>query len=159
MLIRSNKTKLTDPGKKKNNGSKYPTYTEGKETKTYTPTRALTGDKRYGKENPKNADAPFIEKARSKKQDIAYDKSGKPYRAGVTTTTKEPGKFTAAKIGIEKPKINTKKPAATAPKKEVKATKKKTGKLKPMAMTYGTDSPKRGGGTSYKNKVRGLLKR
>lgn len=157
---------VTDPGKKKKkNGSSYPEYTPGKETKTYTSSRALTGDPRYGKENPKGKDAPFIEKAREKKQDIAYDKSGKTYRAGVTTVTKEPGKFTAAKIAIDKPTIKLSKsvtkptkPTVTA-KKEVKSTGSKKGKLKPMSMTYGTDSPKKGGGTSYKNKVKSLLGR
>lgn len=64
----------------------------GKEKKTYTPARAFTGHAEYGKENPNNPDAKFIEDARKKKQDIAYDKDQKPYRAGVTTISKDPDK-------------------------------------------------------------------
>lgn len=151
---------VTDPGKKKKGASSsgYPTYTPPKEKKEYTPTRALTGDKRYGKENSAGKDADFIEKARAKKQDIAYDKDKKPYRAGVTTVTKEPGKFTAAKVAIPTPtRMSIKSNVVAKKKPEVKATGHKTGKLKPMAMTYGTDSPK-GGGTKYKNKVKSLLR-
>ncbi len=79
-----------DPPKKKKSNAEI-TLTRGKEEKTYTPARELTGDKRYGKENPKNKDAKFIEDARAKKQDIAY-KDGKPYRAGNTEVKKSPDK-------------------------------------------------------------------
>jgi hypothetical protein len=78
-------------------------FERGKETRTYTPARALTGDKRYGKESPEKEDPKFIEDARSAKQDIAY-KDGKPYRAGFTSVTKEPDKFTT-KIDVH-PKIS-----------------------------------------------------
>lgn len=163
MKIYSN-SKVTDPGKKKkgDDPNPNPTYTPGKTKKTYTSGRSLTGHKDYGKENPKNKDAKFIEDARAKKQDIAY-KDGKPYRAGYTTETREEGTFTPGKIPIPKPtikiKVTSSKPEQKPVKKEVKATNKKSGKLKPMGMTYGTDSPKKGGGTAYKKKVRGLLNR
>ena len=150
---------VTDPGKKKKSDG-YPTYTPGKETKTYTSSRALTGDKRYGKEDPKNKDAAFIEEARKKKQDIAY-KDGKPYRAGTTTVTKEEGRFTSPKIPIQKPgRVPLPTVKKEVVKKEVKATKKSAGKLKPMAMTYGTSKVSKGketGGNKYKNKVRAII--
>jgi hypothetical protein len=80
-----------------------PTFKRGKETKTYDKARTFTGLKDYGKENPNNKDAEFIEEARRKKQDIAYDKEGKPYRAGHTTVTKAADKFSAdVKVGIPK---------------------------------------------------------
>lgn len=140
-------------------------FKRGEEKKEYTPTRALTGDKRYGKENAANKDAKFIEEAREKKQDIAY-KGGKPYRAGVTTTSKQPDKVNV-NIPVKKPniapvasKVADKKPVDTKPAPTKKPSSAKSpGKLKPMAMTYGTDSPSKGGGTMYKNKVRALLKR
>lgn len=140
-------------------------FKRGEETKTYTPSRALTGDKRYGKENPANKDAKFIEDARANKQDISY-KDGKPYRAGTTTTSKSPDRVDV-KIPVKKPefKPTSNTPAKTPAKKnpEVKPIKKSSGssggRLKPMAMTYGTDSPTKGGGTMYKNKVRAILKR
>jgi len=160
MKTYSNKT---GPGQPKKSGVSL-SFKRGAETKTYTPSRALTGDKRYGKENAENKDADFIEDARAKKQDIAY-KDGKPYRAGVTTVKKDADKVDV-QIPVNKPEIKkvTPKPAAVVenkktPAPEKKSTGKSGGRLKPMAMTYGTDSPTKGGGTMYKNKVRAILKR
>jgi hypothetical protein len=76
------------------------TFERGKTTKSYEAKRVHTGHPAYGKEDPSKKDAAFIEEARKKKQEIAYDKEGKPYRAGVTTETKTPDK-----IGITKTKI------------------------------------------------------
>jgi hypothetical protein len=78
-------------------------FERGKETRTYTPARTLTGDTRYGKENADSQDPEFVEDARKAKQDIAY-KDGKPYRAGYTSVSKEPDKFTT-KIDVH-PKIS-----------------------------------------------------
>lgn len=157
MKIRSNKI---DPPKKKKTEAEL-TFKRGSEERTYTPARTLTGDKRYGKENTKNKDAKFIEDARSKKQDIAY-KNGKPYRAGYTETKKNPDQVkvkmnvTPDIKKVEMKKVTTKKPET----KPVSGKKigKSSGKLKPMAMTYGTDSPK-SGGTKYKNKVKALKRK
>lgn len=89
--------------------------TPGKTTKTYTPARELTGHKEYGKENAKNKDAAFIEEARKKKQDIAYDKDQKPYRAGVTTETSTPPKLSITTPKIRIAKVSSNK--AVKPKK------------------------------------------
>jgi len=120
--------------------------TAGKEKSTYTPARAMTGDKRYGKESSSNPDPGFVQDARKNKQDIAFDKGGKPYRAGTTMTTSTPPRMNVdVKIGDQDLRPVVRKEV------EVKE-KKKPGKLKAMAMTYGTDSPT-GGGTKYKNRV------
>ena len=66
----------------------------GKETRKYSPIRELTGDPRYGKESPSNKDPDFVERARAAKVDVVR-KDGKPYRAGVTTVTKEPDKVSS----------------------------------------------------------------
>lgn len=151
-----------DPPKKKKGatGSSVElTFSRGKETKDYQSARAHTGDKRYGNENPKNKDAKFIEDARAKKKDIAYDSEGKSYRAGYTKTTKEPDKVG---INIKKPDLSGVKIVESKkiePKKEVKKSGKSGGKLKARAMTYGTDDPKKGGGTKYKNKVKAIMRR
>lgn len=69
-------------------------FKRGAETTEYKAERTFTGNPAYGKESPKNKDASFIEEARAKKQDIAYDNEGKPYRAGQTTVIKKPDQFT-----------------------------------------------------------------
>lgn len=81
-------------------------HERGKITKTYTAKREFTGHPEYGKDNPNKPDPKFIEEARSKKKDIAYDKDGKPYRAGVTTTKHDPDKISGThhKIKIVRPK-------------------------------------------------------
>lgn len=159
MKIRSNK--IDPPKKKKESSSSVElSIKPGKEKSTYTPARALTGDTRYGKEDASKKDAKFIEEARAKKQDIAY-KDGKPYRAGTTTTTKEKDQVSIT-IKNDRPKIKnvpltSSKPAEKkVEKKQVKSSGKSSGKLKPMAMTYGTDHPTKGGGTMYKKKVRAI---
>jgi len=86
------------------------TFERGKTTKHYESKRVHTGHAAYGKENPNNKDAAFIEEARKKKQDIAYDKDKKPYVAGETTTTKTPDKIgiTKVKLRIVPPKTPVK---------------------------------------------------
>lgn len=124
------------------------TIAAGKESSTYKPARTHTGDTRYGKEDPGKADPRFVEDARRNKQDVAFDKEGKPYRAGFTTKTSTPPKMNVSvQIGDQdlRPLVPHQ---AQSPKKSGKSS----GKLKAMAMTYGTDSSK-GGGTKYKNKV------
>lgn len=91
--------------------------TPSKTTKTYAPARTHTGHPAYGKENPKNKDAAFIEEGRKKKQDIVHDSEGKPFRAGFTTEKTTPVKLTATtpKIKIIKPKAaDTVKPKKSA---------------------------------------------
>lgn len=152
--------KAIDPTDKKKPKSNV-TYNleRGKEKKEYKAERTLSGHPEYGKENASNKDAKFIEDARAKKEDIAY-KDGKPYRAGTTTVTKTPDKF-SMDVKVDKPNFKpVSKPAVPEKKKEEGGnTGKKMGKLKPMAMTYGTDSPTKGGGTMYKKKVRSLMGR
>lgn len=121
----------------------------GKETKTYTKAVAYTGDKRYGKDNPSAPQPKHVLEAQKNKQDISFDKEGKPYRAGFTTTKKSGPVIQPAKIEIKKPKVSLQSETVYE-----KTASKKPGKLKPMAMTYGTDDPKKGGGTKYKMKVR-----
>ena len=137
------------PAPKKPQGSTVTTtIAGGKESSTYTPARAHTGDTRYGKENPGKADPKFVEDARRNKQDVAFDNEGKPYRAGFTTKTSTPPKMNVSvQIGDQdlRPLVPHQ---AQMPK-----AGKGGGKLKAMAMTYGTDSPS-GGGTKYKNKVK-----
>lgn len=153
MKVSSNKT--IDPPKKKKSSVQLG-FKKGKETKEYTPARVLSGHKEYGKEDATKKDAAFIEEARAKKQDIVH-KDGKPYRAGHTKVTKEPDTHTID-VEIEHPKFKL----APAAKVEKKVEKKDTGsgksggRLKPMNMTFGTDDPKRGGGTKYKKKVRSI---
>jgi len=151
--------KAIDPPKKKVQSNVTLGFQKGSEKKEYTPTRVLSGHPEYGKESSSNKDAKFIEDARAKKEDIAY-KDGKPYRAGTTTVTKTPDKFTT-NVTVDKPNFKpVSKPAMEEKKKpEANNTGKKMAKLKPMAMTYGTDSPTKGGGTMYKKKVRSLLGR
>lgn len=82
--------KTVDPEKK---SSVKLGFKRGKETRTYKPIRAFTGDKDYGKDNPSKKDPEFIEKARRSGVDIAYGKNGLSYKAGDTKTTKEPDQF------------------------------------------------------------------
>lgn len=145
--------KVIDPKKKKSSVTM--TVTPGKEKSEYKSTRVLSGHPEYGKEKASNKDAKFIEDARKKKEDVVY-KDGKPYRAGTTTTTKEKDKV-AIDVKVEHPKFKMVPAKEKGSFKEPGASKTK--KLKPMAMTYGTDSPTKGGGTKYKNKVKSLLGR
>ena|SRR6478672_733983 len=141
--------KKVGPAPKEKSGGTEMKLTPGKETKSYTPARTFSGHPAYGKDNPSKKDPEFIEKARSEKKDIAYDKAGKPYRAGYTETKKEPDQV-SAKIKVV-PDI---RPVKLQTKVIVRHKEgQKSGKLKPMGMTYGTDSPN-GGGTKYKMKVR-----
>jgi hypothetical protein len=82
---------MTDPAEKKS--SVKLGFKRGKETSTYKPTRALTSDPKYGKENPSAPDPKFIQDARKHKQDIVHH-DGKAYRAGVTTVSKEKDQHT-----------------------------------------------------------------
>lgn len=144
--VRTNITKSVDPDPKL-------THTRGKVKKTYTPTSVETGSEAYGKSGKGTKVAKLLSDARSKKQDIAYDDEGKPYRAGVTTETSEPPRLS---VQIDKPKIPTRKESIriTVPKKpEAVAAKKKPAKLKPMGMTYGTSGTNKGG-TKYIKRVR-----
>lgn len=125
-----------------------PTITHGQDKSTYTPARTMTGDKRYGNESAGNKDAKFIQDARDKKQDIARDSEGKPYRAGYTKTERTPDSISPTKINVPKLKLAVQQKTLY----DRTATEKPT-KLKAMGMTYGTDSAK-GGGTSRKMKVR-----
>ena len=135
------------------------TLTPGKEKTEYKEARVHSGHPEYGKENPNNKDAKFIEDARKKKQDIAYDKDNKPYKAGTTTTTKEKDKVAINVDVVHRPlkMVPAQEAAKTSEAKKTGSSKMK--RLKPMAMTYGTDSPTKGGGTMYKRKVRSLLGR
>jgi len=106
-------------------------FQKGKETRSYEKQDVRTKDPRYGSESSDKPTPGFVKEAQRKGQDIAY-KDGKPYRAGVTTTTKEPDKFTAKikvtpdvrpiKIvmpsggkGSEKVKVKTKMPSKRLP--------------------------------------------
>ncbi len=99
---------------------------------TYTKARAFTGHKAYGKDNPNAPEKPEVVQAQNRRQDFAYDKKGLKYRAGYTTQTKEPDKFTT-KIDV-KPNIQ---------KRDVKVsymskpTALSGGKLKARALTKG----------------------
>jgi hypothetical protein len=122
--------------------------------KTYTPETANTGHPAYGKES-KTAPVPkFVRDAQKKKQDIVY-KNDLPYRAG-RTKIEDPG---AKLTTVQKvPTLEFKFPKGTSsstgkPPSKTSSGKSK-GKLKAMGMTYGTDSPSKGGGTSYKKRVR-----
>lgn len=83
------------------------TFERGKTTKTYTPKREFTGHKAYGKDNPSKPDPKFVEEARAKKKDIAYDKEGKPYRAGETTESKTPDKVSIVTPKLKISKVTT----------------------------------------------------
>lgn len=98
MKVRTNVGDPTNPPKKKNNGSLSVemTHQRGTEKSTYTPATAETGHPEYGKTGSGSKVKIMLDKARERKEDIAYDKEGKPYRAGVTTVDKTP-----AKIGIK----------------------------------------------------------
>jgi len=131
-------------------------FERGKSKSTYKPASAETGHPAYGKPGAGSKVRSLLDKARSAKVDIAHDDEGKPYRAGYTTAEKEPDKFTV-KLNVKpsipdriNPPSGNKTPIAT---KSAAVVKKKPGKLKAMAMTYGTDSPSKGGGTMYKKKV------
>jgi hypothetical protein len=131
--------------------AKQGTMTPSTEKKVFKPADVRTGDKRYGKESATNPTPGFVKKAQGAKVDIAT-KDGKDYRAGYTTTQKEPAKFASVQ---KLPKVKAKLDIRTNVETDkVKSSKSKTGKLKAMAMTYGTDSPKKGGGTKYKKKVK-----
>jgi hypothetical protein len=128
----------------------------GSEKRKYTPSSAETGHPAYGKGGGTGSKLkPMLDKARAAGADVAHDKDGKPFRAGTTTVTKTPAKSTTVvnlRPHIPKPVQGEleKRKAASVQKKVVKS---KPAKLKARAMTYGTDSPKKGGGTLYKRKV------
>ena len=148
-VVTTTATKVGPAPKEKSGGTEMK-FSRGKETKTYTSARSFTGNPAYGKDNPSKPDPEFVEKARAEKKDIAYDKAGKPYRAGYTETKKEPDQV-STKIKVV-PDI---RPVKLQTKVLVKhKTGQQSGKLKPMGMTYGTDSPSKGGGTKYKMKVK-----
>ena len=136
---------------KRDQGAQQGTMTPGKEKKIFVKADVRTGDKRYGAESKTKPTPDFVKKAQNAKVDVAT-KGGKDYRAGYTTTQKEPAKFASV---TKLPKVKAKLVVKTnVESDDTKKAKSKTGKLRPMAMTYGTDSPKRGGGTKHKNKVR-----
>jgi hypothetical protein len=168
MKIYSN---VTDPGKKKKitkttvkkvgsapkkESGVEMTFERGKTTREYTPADVRTGDKRYGPESKTKPTPAFVKEAQAKKKDIVM-KGGKPYRAGYTEVKEDAPKF-SSKIKVT-PDVRPVKTTTTTVTKEKKASGKSGSKLKPMAMTYGTDSPTKGGGTKYKKKVRSLMKR
>jgi len=68
-------------------------FKKGKETRAYEKQDVRTGDVRYGAESKDKPTPGFVKEAQRKGQDIAY-KDGKSYRAGTTTTLKEPDQFT-----------------------------------------------------------------
>lgn len=123
---------------------------------TYKPVDVRTGKAEYGKESATKPTPEFIKKAQSGRVDTIVGKGGSQgkeglsYAAGVRTTTpdKVTSSFTPPRLRFEK----------SAPAKQasvrVSTNKSKPGKLKAMDMTYGTDSPKKGGGTKYVKRVK-----
>lgn len=144
--------KVVTPGKQIEKGEPLKVavkVTPGKTTKAYKPADERTGDPAYGKESKTKPTPQFVKDAQAKKQDIV-EKGGLKYRAGYTSTKTEPN--TAKATTSFKPGFKTPDKVTYEPVYEKTAAKK--GKLKAMAMTYGTDSPTKGGGTKYKKKVR-----
>jgi hypothetical protein len=154
------KKSSTEPKVKKGSGKSQTTVeltlSRGTEKRKYTPASVETGHKAYGKVGSGGKVKSMLDRARSAGVDVAHDTDGKPYRAGHTTVTKSPDKVSAT-VDL-RPHIpqRQKGQMELQAKKKVSAKpagKKKPGKLKPMAATYGVNTPK-GGGTLYKNRVK-----
>lgn len=111
-------------------------FKRGAETRTYTKEVAYTGHPAYGKDNPSKPQPKFVTDAQSKKQDIAYH-NGLPYRAGRTTTHKEPDRFATAIKVTPQIQMRTMKMTPIGG-----GEKKSAGKLKPMSVTFGGSSKK-----------------
>jgi hypothetical protein len=131
------------------------TAKKGETKKTYAAQDVRTGHKEYGKESKTKPTPQFIKDAQDKKKEIVI-KNGKPYRAG-TSTEKHEGPRLATKMNITPDIRPVKMSTKTVPVK-AKTSGKLGGKLKAMGMTYGTDSPKKGGGTKYVDKVKAKKK-
>lgn len=124
----------------------------GETTKSYKTGDERTGAKEYGKESKTKPTPSFVKEAQAKGREIVT-KNGLRYRAGYRTDTKKPDTTnTTIKVTPEIKTVPMKKQVPVYTDDRAKSAKNP--KLKAKAMTYGTDDPKKGGGTKYKARVR-----
>jgi hypothetical protein len=122
-------------------------------TSSYKPTDVRTGHSAYGKESMTKPTPEFIKKAQRSGVETVVGKGGSDGVKGLTyaagTRTSTPDKIN---VSTPAPKLEFKKPAQKKVMGQIKVKPKV--KLKPMAMTYGTDHPTKGGGSKYVHRVR-----